>query len=121
MALGGENVISSPSLKTAIALEVDSERRLSGPISSVLRRLRSTQLPEQRVVDRGYRWRKVGVVQNVRERRLEPRMHFLRDSEPLCHTKTHRRRPRSLNDSNSCIPEATCPRRGRQEGQVVVS
>src|ERR1700738_4375452 len=104
------------SLKRAIELEVDSECCLSCPISSVLRRLRSSQLSEQRIVDRGYRWRKVGVVQNVREGLLEPRMYLLRDSEPLCHTKTHRGRPRSLNDPNACIAEATGPCGGRQEG-----
>src|ERR1700720_4545122 len=101
-------------------LEVDSERRLSRTISRVLRRLRPSQLPEQRVVDRRHGWRKVGVVQNVCKGCLEPRMNLLGDSEPLCHTQAHCGGPGTLNDPNSCIPEATCSCWCRQEGQVVV-
>src|ERR1700743_4711 len=47
-------------------------------------------------------------------------MHLLRDSEPLCHTKTNCGGSRALNDPNSCIAEAICSYGCRLEGQVVV-
>jgi hypothetical protein len=43
-------------------LKIDSERRLPRPISRVLGSLWSSQLPEQRIVDRRHGRRKVGVV-----------------------------------------------------------
>ena len=49
-------------LERVFELEVDSERRLSRPISRVLGSLRSRQLTEQRIVDGRHRRRKVGVV-----------------------------------------------------------
>src|ERR1700736_5281088 len=111
--LGSPQIAVAIPFLPLIGLEVEPQCYLPSTVSAIFRGLRGLQRAERaRVAHVGRGWRKVGVVENVREGRFEAQAQSFADAHSLRQPCVYPDGPGPLQNADACISHArrTCRR-----------